>query len=81
MATIPITSTATQDAAVLRRTTAHNAATGGTETAVQFATRHIHAMFDSWVTDDAKSNHADAQERWIRSNAAQRTAALNQLAP
>lgn len=81
MATIPITSTAAQDAAVLGRTTAHNAATGGTETPVQFATRHIHAMFDSWVTDDAKTTHVDAQARWLRSSAAQRTAALNQLAP
>lgn len=80
MATISLTSTAEQDAAAQRRVTTHNAATGGSETAVQYARRHALAVFEGWVVDDAKTNHADAQARWLRSSDAQRTAALNQLA-
>lgn len=81
MATISITSTAEQDAAVQRRTTVHNAATGGSETAVQFARRHILALLQGWVVDDAATSLAEAKDRWERSSEAQRTAAVNQLAP
>lgn len=81
MATISITSTAEQDVAAQRRAIAHNAATGGTETPVQYARRHILAFLDGWVTDDAQASLTEARERWQRSTEAQRTAALNQLEP
>lgn len=81
MATISITSTAEQDTAVQRRTTEHNASTGESETAVQYARRHILALLQSWVVDDADASLAGAKDRWERSSDAQRTAALSQLEP
>lgn len=80
MATISITSTAEQDAAVQRRTTEHNTATGGSETPVQYARRHMLALLQNWVVDDAATSLSAAKDRWERSSESQRTAALNQLA-
>lgn len=81
MATISVTSTAEQDAAVIRRTDDHNSRTGGSETPVQFARRHFIALLDSWVASDGEASLTSAKERWLRSTNTQRTAALNQLEP
>lgn len=80
MATFSITTTPDQDAAINRRRLAHNAATGGSETAVQYAQRITLAMYSGFVKDDANGSHTTIRDRWERSSDAQRTAATNQLA-